>query len=153
MTDEPLESGPLPAGREPMRRPSSIVISMVLLALWWAYTIVVAVTLLGAVGGAGNWLALACCTAAAAAVLRGLWHGGPTAWRVVHGFAAPVAVAFLVGAGIMLLFGPRLGSLITPPVDLAFVAATAGGLLAVLALLVSGLLVRTAPARAWCGRR
>ncbi|MGC4788747.1 hypothetical protein ACLQ22_13070 [Micromonospora sp. DT178] len=153
MTDEALEPGLPPAGREPMRRPPSIVISMVLLALWWAYTIVVAVALLGAVGGAGNWLALACCTAAAAAVLRGLWHGGPTAWRVVHGFAAPVAVAFLVGAGIMLLFGPRLGSLITPPVDPAFVATTAGGLLAVLALLVSGLLVRTAPARAWCGRR
>ncbi|MEW2377578.1 hypothetical protein AB0883_15970 [Micromonospora sp. NPDC047812] len=153
MTDEPLAPGLLPAGRAPMRRPPSIVISMVLLALWWAYTIVVAVGLPGAVGGAGNWLALACCTAAAAAVLRGLWHGGPTAWRVVHGFAAPVAVAFLVGAGIMLLFGPRPGALVTPPVDPAFVAATTGGLLAVLALLVSGLLVRTAPAHAWCGRR
>ncbi|MDT0533255.1 hypothetical protein RM555_30130 [Micromonospora sp. DSM 115977] len=153
MTDEPSEPGALPAGRESMRRPPSIVVSMVLLASWWAYTLAVVVALLGEVGGAGNWLALACCTAAAAAVLRGLWHGGPTAWRVVHGFAAPVAVAFLVGAGIMLLFGPRLGSLITPPVDPALIATAAGGLLAVLALLASGLLVRTAPARAWCGGR
>lgn len=86
-------------------------------------------------------------------MLRGLWHGGPTAWRVVRGFAAPVAVAFLVAAGIMLLFGPRLGSLITTPVDPALIATAAGGLLAVLALSVSGLLVRTASARAWCGDR
>ncbi|WP_433386792.1 hypothetical protein [Micromonospora sp. KLBMP9576] len=151
MTNEPPDR-PQPAGRGPTRRPASIVVSVSLLALWWAYALAVDIVLLGAVGGAGNWLALACCTVAAVAVLRGLWHGGPLAWRVVHRFAAPVAVAVLGGAGIMLLLGPSPGSLITPPVDPAFVAAAAGGLLTVLALLVSGLLVRTAPARAWCGR-
>ncbi|MEU4772635.1 hypothetical protein [Micromonospora sp. NPDC023644] len=153
MTGQSLDPAPLTSGREPLRRPASIVVSMLLLASWWAYTVAVDVVLLAEVGGAGNWLALACCTAALAAVLRGLWHGSPTAWRVVHRFAAPVAVAFLVGAGIMLVFGPRLGSLITTPVAPAHLAAATGGLLAVLALLVSGLLVRTAPARAWCGRR
>ncbi|MEU7934990.1 hypothetical protein [Micromonospora echinofusca] len=153
MIDEPLDPGALPNGREPLRRPPAIVVSTLLLAFWWAYTLAVDVALLGEVGGVGNWVALVCCTGAVAVVLRGLWRGGPTAWRVVHRFAAPVALAFLTGAGIMLLFGPRLGSLITAPVDPALIAALAGGLLAVLALAASGLLVRTSPARAWCGRR
>ncbi|SCG18807.1 hypothetical protein GA0070610_5158 [Micromonospora echinofusca] len=152
MTDEPLGPGPPTMGREPSPRPSSIVASILLLAFWLAYTVAVNTVLLADVGGTGNWLTMVCCTVVAAAVLRGLWRGSPTAWWVVHRFAAPVAAAFPVGLGIMLLFGPRLGSLVTPPIDPAFIAATAGAVLAVLALLVSGLLVRTAPARAWCGR-
>lgn len=71
---------------------------------------------------------------------------------MVQRFAAPVAVAVLAGVVSMLLFGPRLGSVITTPIDPTFIAAIAGAVLAVLALLVSGLLVRTAPARAWCDR-
>ena len=152
MTNKPSGAGPLTAGREPLRRPSSIVASMVLIGFWWVYMLAVDVALLAEVGGAGNWFALACCTVAVAAVLRGLWHGGPTAVRVVRRFAVPVAVAFLAGAGTMLVLGPRLESLVTTPVDAVVVVTMAGGLLAVLALLVSGLLVRTGSARAWCGR-
>ncbi|MGC4895630.1 hypothetical protein [Micromonospora sp. DT31] len=152
MTDERVEPGPLASGREPLRRPSSVVGAVLLLAFWWAYTLAVDVALLAEVGGAGNWLALAGCTVAVVAVLRGLWHGSPTAWWVVHGFAVSFALAFLVGAGVMLLVGPRLGSLITTPLAPVFVVAIAGGLLAVLAPLAGGILVRTAPARVWCGR-
>ncbi|BCL13129.1 hypothetical protein [Micromonospora sagamiensis] len=150
MTGEPSRPRLSAGGRGPLRRPTSIVASMLLLASWWAYMFAVNVVLLAEAGGAGQWLALAGCTVAVVLVLRGLWRGGPTAWRVVHRFAAPVALAFLGGIGAMLVFGPRLGALITTPVAPATIAAMAGGLLAVLALLVSGLLVRTAPARAWC---
>ncbi|MEH1098795.1 hypothetical protein [Micromonospora sp. CPCC 205561] len=153
MTDEPSSPGPLTAGPEPLRRPASIVGSMLLLAFWWAYLLAVDVALLAEVGGAGNWLALAGCTVAVVVVLRGLWRGGQTAWRVVHRFAAPVAVTFLAGAASVLLLGPHLGSLVTTPVEPAVVVALAGGALAVLALLAGGLLVRTRSARAWCVRR
>jgi hypothetical protein len=152
MINKPPDPGRLTAGREPLRRPAGIVMSTVLIAVWWAYALAVDVALLAEVGGAGNWLALGCCTVAIGAVLRGLWHGGPLAWRVVHRFAVPVAAAFLVGAGIMLVLGPNLGSLVTTPADPALIAAAGGGLLAVPALLASGLLVRTASARAWCGQ-
>ncbi|MGC4805604.1 hypothetical protein [Micromonospora sp. DT233] len=140
------------AVRRPLRRPASIVATVLLLACWWAYLLAVDVTLLAGVGGVGNWIALAGCTVAVVAVLRGLWHGGPLAWRVVRALAAPVALAVLAGIGGMLLYGPSPASLISAPVAPAGIAAVVGGLLAVLALLGGGLLVRTASARTWCGR-
>jgi hypothetical protein len=138
--------------REPPRRPRSIIASMALLAFWWANTVAVNVALLADVGGVGNWLALAGCTVAVAAVLRGLWYGGPTAWRVMHWFAAPVAAALLLGIGSLLLTGGAPGTLRPAEIGPSLAAALVCGLLALLALLAGGLLVRTRPARAWCGR-
>ncbi|KOX03220.1 hypothetical protein ACWD6L_02885 [Micromonospora profundi] len=152
MISEPSHRESLPTVRRPLRRPPSIVASMSLLAFWWAYTIAVDVALLAHVGGAGNWLALAACTVAVAAVLRGLWSGGPTAWRVMHWFAAPVAAALLLGIGNLLRVGPLSGALRSGELDPGIAAAMACGLLALLALLAGGLLVRTSSARAWCGR-
>ncbi|WCN79456.1 hypothetical protein [Micromonospora sp. LH3U1] len=125
---------------------------MSLLAFWWAYMLAVDVALLAEVGGAGNWLTLAGCTVAVAAVLRGLWYGGPTAWRVMHWFAAPIAAALLLGIGNLLRVGPLPDALRSGEIDPAIAAAMGCGLLALLALLTGGLLVRTAAARAWCGR-
>ncbi|MFC7530019.1 hypothetical protein [Actinoplanes sp. GCM10030250] len=152
MTTDRLHHVALPADRKPPRRPLSIVASMSLLAFWWAYTLAVDVALLAESGGAGNWLALAGCTVAVVGVLRGLWYGGPTAWRVMRWFAAPVAAALLLAIAGLLLGGPLLSALRTIEIDPALAAAMACGPLALFALLASGLLVRTAPARAWCGR-
>jgi hypothetical protein len=132
------------------RRPPSI--SVLLFAFWWVYVRAVDISLLAEVGDAGNWLALGACTVAVGVLLRGLRRGGPIAWRVAQQFAVGVRLAFLGGAATMRLFGPRLGSLIKPPVEPIAVVGIPGGLLAVLALLVSGLLLRTASARAWCSR-
>ncbi|MGA3541826.1 hypothetical protein ACK8GE_21335 [Micromonosporaceae bacterium DT194] len=149
MISESSHPVPSPTTRKLLRRPRSIVASTVLLALWWAYTLAVDVALLAEVGGAGNWLALAVCTVAVGAVLRGLWYGGSFAWRVMHWFAAPVAAAFLIGIGGLLFFGPLLEVLRSDETGLAIAAAMTCSLSA---LLASGLLVRTRPARAWCGR-
>lgn len=148
MISKPLRPGPAATGR----RPPSIGASVLLFAFWWVYVLAVDIALLAEVGGTGNWLALGGCTVAVGVLLRGLRRGGPTAWRVAQRFAVGVGLAFLGGAGTMLLFGPRLGSLIAPPVEPVVVVGMLGGLLAVLALLVSGLRLRTASARAWCGR-
>jgi hypothetical protein len=148
MISEPLRPGPAATGR----RPPSISAGVLLFAFWWVYVLAVDIALLAEVGGVGNWLALGGCTVAVGVLLRGLRRGGPTAWQVAQRFAVGVGLAFLGGAGTMLLFGPRLGSLVTSPVEPAVLVGIAGGLLAVPALLLSGLLLRTASARAWCGR-
>lgn len=150
MTTDPFRLRPSAAVLEPPRRPRVIVASVSLLAVWWIYTLALDAALLADVGGAGNWIALAACTAAVAGVLRGLWRGGATARRVVQWFAAPVAIAFLGGIGSFLLIEPLPQAVRRSGTDPAVVAMLAGSLLAVLALLVSGLLVRTLAARAWC---
>jgi len=148
-----MQTEPSPtADRIPPRRPGSILASTSLLAFWWAFTLAVDVALLATTGGAGNWLALAGCTVAVAVLLRGLWYGGPTAWRVTHRFAAPVAAALLLGLGFLLLAGPPPGSLRPGTIEPATVVALGCSLPALLALLAAGLLVRTSSARAWCGR-
>jgi hypothetical protein len=148
MTSERLHPGPAATGR----RPSSISASVLLFACWWAYVLAADIALLAEVGGAGNWLALGGCTVAVGFLLRGLRRGGPAARRVAQRLALGVPLAFFGGAATMLLFGPRLGSLITSPVEPVVLLGILGALLALLALLASGLLLRTASARAWCER-